>query len=86
MVFKILNEEVAIPLEEFFEFNCIRTRHGDPKKLTRCQPKTDVLKYAFAPRTIPELNNLPEGVVGSKSIDSFRNAIRHHLFGQSPSF
>ncbi len=57
-----------------------------PQKLTRYYPKTDVLKYAFAPRTIPELNDLPEAVVGSKSIDSFRNAIRHQLFGQSSSF
>ncbi len=54
MVFKILNGEVAIPLEEFFEFNCTRTRHGHPMKLTRYQPKPDVLKYAFAPWTIPE--------------------------------
>ncbi len=64
MVFKILNREVAIPSEDFFEFNCTRTRHGHPKKLTRYQPKTDVLKYAFAPWTIPEWNDLPEEVVG----------------------
>ncbi len=42
MVFKILKGEVAIPSEEFFEFNCTRTRHGHPKKLTRYQPKPDV--------------------------------------------
>ncbi len=32
MVFKILNGEVAIPSEEFFEFNFTRTRHGHPMK------------------------------------------------------
>ncbi len=38
MVFNFLNGEVAIPSEEFLEFNCTRTRY---------QPKTDVLKYAM---------------------------------------
>ncbi len=86
IVFKILNIELAIPSEEFFEFNCTRTRHGHPKKLTRYQHKTDMLKYDFAPRTIPEWNDLPEEVVESKYIDCFRNVIWHNLLGQSPSF
>ncbi len=85
IVFKILNGEVAIPSEEFFEFNCNRTRHGHLKKLTIYQPKTDMLKYALAPRTIPEWNDLLEEVGGSKSIGNFRNAIWHHRLGQSPS-
>ncbi len=67
MVFKILNGEVAIPSQEFFEFNCTRTRHGHPKKLTRYQPKTDVLKYTLAPITIPEWNDLTEEVVDDPS-------------------
>ncbi len=77
MVFKILNREVAIPSEEFFEFNYTLTRHGHPKRLRRYQPGIDVLKHAFAPGTIPEWNDLPEEIVGSKSIDSF------NLLGQS---
>ncbi len=84
--FKILNGDMAIPSQQFFEFNCTRTGHDHPQKVTRYQPKIDVFNYAFAPRTISEWNNLPEEVVWSKSMDSFRNAFRQHLLGQSPFF
>ncbi len=80
IVFKILNGEVAIPSQQFSELNYTITRHGHPKKLTRYQPQMDVLTYVFAPPAIPVWNDLPEKLVESRSIDSFRIAIWHHYF------
>ncbi len=68
IVFTLFNIEVIIPSEEFFGFNCTRSRNGYSKKLTKYQPKTDMLKYAFDPWTIPVCNDMPEEVVEPKPI------------------
>ena len=34
--------------------------------------KKDIFKFSFFPRTINELNSLPEDIVNSKSVDSFK--------------
>ena len=34
--------------------------------------KKDIVKFSFFPRTINEWNSLPEDIVNSKSVDSFK--------------
>jgi hypothetical protein len=73
-VFKILHGyDHADPRNYFTLAPNVGTR-GHPLKLQRVCSRLDVKKYAFPARIVADWNRLPAGVVGSQSINAWKNA------------
>lgn len=71
-VFKILKGLEGIRGDSFFKIRCSKTR-GHSMKLYKERVNKDVLKYSFGNRVIDTWNSLPEEVIKSNSINSFKN-------------
>lgn len=83
MIRKILNSEVDIPVDAFFEARTTITRKSHSQQLKRYQPRGDIDKFAFAQRTIPEWNALPCDIINSDSSDSFKRLLSTHIASTS---
>ena len=78
MTFKILHKLVDIPFEKFFTLYSSphNTRRHD-YCLKQKTVKTNFLKNTFANRVVPTWNQLPNNVVASTTLFSFRTALRN---------
>jgi len=54
--------------------NCTTTR-GNSLKLATVRPHLDIRKYSFSVRTVSVWNSLPDSVITSDSINTFKNAL-----------
>ena len=70
MMFKIVNCLVDIPKNQL-SFTSTMTQ-GHYQRYRPLYPRVDVYKYSFFPTAIHIWNNLPEDVVNSADIDTFR--------------
>jgi hypothetical protein len=77
-VFKIMKGFEGIRGDSFFEIRCSKTR-GHSMKLYKERVNKDVLKYSFGNRVVDLWNSLPEEVINSNSINSFKNRLEKHL-------
>ena len=77
-VFKILKGFKGINGDSFFKVQCSKTR-GHSLKLFKARVNKDVLKFSFGNRVMENWNKLPEEVINSKSINSFKNKIDKYL-------
>ena len=83
MLYKIINNLVAIPAEEFITKAKKKTR-GHNQKYTQISFKKDYYGYTFFPRTIKEWNSLPSYCVESCSLKLFKLNLANH-FGYKSS-
>ena len=72
-LFKCVNEIDKIDRDDFVEFDMTkRTRDSHDLKLRIPGCTTDVGKFSFPARSIPDWNRLPESVVRARNIHSFK--------------
>ncbi len=80
MVFKILNRIVNVKIEDFFQFApSDHGTRGHPFKLFPSHSIKSVREHFFSNRTIKSWNNLPEHIVASTSLNSFKTKLKWHL-------
>ena len=85
MVYRIMRDEVAIPKDMFFQMNGNQqTRSSTKYKLTRFQPRGNIDKFAFAQRSVPEWNRLPEQIVDAPSLGTFKERLSVYLNMRGP--
>ena len=84
MVYRIMNDLVAIHPETFFTINSSKTRKNHDMCFQTYRPRGNIDKFAFAQRSIPEWNKLPSSVVCAGSLDQFKELLNTH-FKISPS-
>jgi ribonucleases P/MRP protein subunit RPP40 len=77
-VFKILKGFEGLREDSFFRVQCTKTR-GHSLKLYKERVNKDVLKFSFGNRVIDQWNNLPEEVINTNSINSFKNRIDNYI-------
>ena len=53
LLYKIVNDMIDIPADEYLTKGASRTRSAHSKKYRQYRTSTDSLKYSFFPRTIP---------------------------------
>ena len=70
-VFKILKGFEGIREDSFFRVLCTKTR-GHSLKLYKERVNKDVLKFSFGNRVIDQWNSLPEDIINTNSINSFK--------------
>ena len=87
LVYKIVNNLICLDRREFFEFASTVTR-GHNLKININYCRTNIKKFAFPNRIINCWNSLPEDVVNSPSLNSFKRKIqninlRHYCRGSA---
>lgn len=75
MLFKITHGIVAINKDQYLTSQLRPTRHSHTLAYQIHYCRTDSRKHSFFPRTIQDWNSLPQDLVISKSLDSFKTRL-----------
>ena len=75
MMYKMTNKLVDVPTTKYLIPAQKRTRNSHAFKYQSYQPRIEVFKNSFFPRTIVEWNSLPPSTVGASSLDSFKQCL-----------
>ena len=75
LLYKIVNDLVAIPTEHHIEFNTRPSRTSNVKQIKLLSANTDIYKHSFFPQTIIDWNLLPNAAVNCKTVESFKAVI-----------
>jgi ribonuclease P/MRP protein subunit RPP40 len=75
MLYKIVNNKVAIPLPEYIQLRGRVTRSQHKQKFTRLSTSSDAYRNSFFPRTLKDWDELPNDVIELPSIGQFKGAI-----------
>ena len=67
-------------LDKYLTFSCSNTRSSSSLKIAKPFSRTIILKYSFWRRYIYIWNSLPNSVVGTQSLKSFKKGLMDHLF------
>ena len=75
LMYKITNNLVAIPIDEYLIPLSRPSRHSHPLSYRLITATTDYYKYSFFPRTVYHWNNLPPDIPSLPTIEQFSAAI-----------
>ena len=75
MLYKMMNNLVAVPALDYLTLSSNNTRSNNSLKISQIQTNTDPYKYSFFPRTLCDWNKLKDDVVLSSSVDIFKNKL-----------
>ncbi len=78
MAYRIIRGKVTIPKEYVFTENKSLSRNNNSIKLMHKQTTSDVNKYAFSQRSVPEWNNLPAHLVYADPTETFRKLLAEY--------
>ena len=80
MFYKMFNHIANIPFDQYTKLSAITTtRHSHQSKLIPMSCKKNASKFSFLSRTIPIWNQLPEEIINSGSLESFKNKLDKHF-------
>ena len=78
--YKMFNNLSMIPYPQYVQFSTVTsTRYSHCFKLVPMLAKKNPLKYSFLSRTIPLWNHLPQDLVNSTSIVSFKDKLDKYV-------
>ena len=78
--YKMFNNLTTIPYIQYVQLSTVTsTRYSHPFKLIPMLAKKNLLKYSFLSRTIPLWNQLPQDLVNSNSLISFKNKLDDYM-------
>ena len=75
LLFKIVNDLVAIPADQHIRYNNRTSRNRHSKQLKVESSNSDIYKNSFFPRTIIDWNNLPQSVIDCDTVENFKRSI-----------
>ena len=75
LLFKIINDLVAIPATDHIAFNTRPPRSRHNKQIKVIAADSEIYRNSFFPRTIKDWNLLPESAVNSDTVNSFKSSI-----------
>ena len=76
--FKILNNIDVVNKEELFIMDVDQRTRGHNMKIKKQHCRRNPRKLSFANRIISPWNNLPQSVVSSPSVNSFKHNLNNH--------
>ena len=78
--YKMFNNLTTIPYIQYVQLSTVTsTRYSHPFKLIPMLAKKNPLKYSFLSRIIPLWNQLPQDLVNSNSLISFKNKLDDYM-------
>ena len=75
LMFKIINDLIAIPAEEYLTKSSSRTRSGASNSYRLYTTNTSTYANSFFPRTIKDWNSLPIDIKAVESLDQFKEGL-----------
>ena len=75
LLFKIVNDLVAIPADQHIRYNNRTSRNRHSKQLKVESANSDIYKNSFFPRTIIDWNNLPQSAIDCDTVENFKRTI-----------
>ena len=75
LLFKIVNDLVAIPADHHIRYNNRTSRNRHSKQLKVESANSDIYKNSFFPRTIIDWNNLPQSAIDCDTVENFKRTI-----------
>ena len=78
MMFKIVNNEVAMDINEHLERSTSSTRRKHNQQFTRIYTNTDAYKFSFFPRIITNWNKLNSDIINSNSSNHFKTQLTNY--------
>ena len=78
MMYKIINNQVAIPPNDHIEFNTRTLRNKHSQQLRTKFVDIETYRNSFFPKTIIEWNNLSENQISCTSVSSFKSAVQNN--------
>lgn len=85
MTYKILNENVLIDKDYFFTMNTSHTR-SNGFKIYKKYNRTSARRFTFSQRIINDWNSLPNDVVTSPNVLTFKSKLDNFMYNQRFSF
>ena len=81
LLYKVLHDLLII-LNCYLPFKStvLQTRHSHNFKLVPYQPRIDVYKYSFLPRTVPEWNRLDDGIIETDCVEEFKQKLAPSMY------
>ena len=81
LLYKVLHDLLIIPNCYLpFKSTVLRTRHSHNFKLVPYQPRIDVYKYSFLPRTVPEWNRLDAEIIETDCVEEFKQKLAPFMY------
>jgi hypothetical protein len=75
LLFKIVNDLVAIPADNNIEYNQRPSRTSNSKQIKVPSATTEIYKHSFVPITVKDWNTLTESAVSRKTVEGFKAVI-----------
>ena len=79
MLYKIVNQEIAIPSQDILIKSQSRTRTTHDQTYRQIQCNKNSFKFSFFCQTIKDWNRLPPQIIHSSSVDTFKEALTHDV-------
>ena len=78
LFYKIIKGEVSLNMNELdMKINTSQTRKNNSFTLKTIKAETNIFKYSFIVKTIPEWNKLSQDTVDSLTVSAFKKALQH---------
>ena len=77
LLYKIFHDYQTIPHQYLPTPVPLNTRSNHNQKLQHYQTRTNVYKFSFFPRTVPEWNDLTSDQVSALNLEQFKTSILH---------
>ena len=75
LLYKILNDLVAIPADQYITYNHRPARNKHTKTIINPRCTTNIYMNSFFPRTINDWNTLKDSEVNSTTLETFKKSI-----------
>ena len=85
MTYKILNDNVLVDKDYFFTMNTSHTR-SNGFKIYKKYNRTSTRRFTFSQRIINDWNSLPNDVVTSPNVLTFKSKLDNFMYNQCFSF
>ena len=80
LMYKITNNHIDIDKHDYLQdANNLNTRNSHSKKYQTYHTNTNSYKHSYFPSTIRDWNRLPQHIIDSPTIHTFKNNIHNHL-------
>ena len=80
LMYKAINNKIAIPIPEYLARRERRTRQYHPLKFRQLGSSGDTYKNSFFARTTVDWNALPPDILEAESTEQFKSALASHMF------
>ena len=78
MLYKLMNNEVAMDINEHLERSTSSTRRNHNQQFYRVSTNTDAFKYSFFPRVVAHWNRLNSDIINSTSSNQFKTLLTNY--------